>query len=146
MISETITAEKILFEEEVGLTAIHEFGFSWTDFVNGKPVPPEGARFDIAFEGRVSGDRLSGTVSGVDYLEVRSDGKLLLNLQATLTTRDGERIKLTETGINDNGELRLNMHFHTASSQYRWLNKLQVWGIGRVDFASGRVHIKGLLI
>ncbi len=146
MITETITAVKILFEEEVGLTAIHEFGFSWNDFVSGKPVPAEGARFDIAFEGHVTGDRLAGSISGVDYLEVRSDGKLLLNLQATLTTHDGERIKLVESGINDNGELRLNMHFHTASPHYRWLNKLQVWGVGNVDFNTGRVQIKGLLI
>lgn len=145
MISEAIS-KKTLFEEEVGLTGIEEFGFSWTDFISGKPIPPEGARFDIAFAGRITGERIQGSVTGVDYLEVRGDGKLQLNLQATITTHDGERIKLTETGINDNGELRLNMHFHTASERYHWLNKLQVWGVGNVDFGSGRVNIKGLLI
>ncbi len=33
-------------------------------------VPPQGARIDIAFEGPVVGQKLRGTVKGVDYVHI----------------------------------------------------------------------------
>ncbi|ELR69487.1 hypothetical protein C900_05019 [Fulvivirga imtechensis AK7] len=134
----------LLFEEEVRLTNVKEYGFSWERFASGKePIPAEGLRFDIHFEGDVSGDLVAGTIKGVDYLTVRADGRLFLQLYAAITTNDGAVISVTESGINDNGHLRLNMDFHANDDRYRWLNHKHVWGLGTVNFETGEVKIKG---
>ena len=144
MRNEVLTESNLLFEEEVHLTQINSYGFSWEQFaVKGEPIPAEGARFDIHFEGNVTGDALQGTITGVDYLTVRADGRLILDLHATITTDDGAHIKVEESGINDNGSLRLTMNFHTCDSRYQWLNHKQVWGVGTVNFETGQVKIKG---
>ena len=142
--NEVITREKLLFEEDVHLTDVKEFGFSWQAFAaKSAAIPSQGLRFDIYFKGEVKGDRLKGTIEGVDYLTVRSDGRLFLTLKATITTDDGAAIAVSESGINDNGILRLNMDFHTHDSRYTWLNQKHVWGAGTVDFNTGTVIIKG---
>ncbi len=142
--NEFINDVALLFEEDVRLTDVKEYGFRWEDFAGGnEPIPAEGLRFDIHFEGDVTGDRVRGKIKGIDYLTVRSDGRLFLDLRAAIITEDGGMINVTETGINDNGNLRLNMDFHTNDSRYAWLNRRHVWGIGTVDFATGEVKIKG---
>ena len=56
-----------LFDEEAYLTDITEYGVSWESLVKGKQLPPpQGARFDIAFEGKIFGDKINGKVKGVD--------------------------------------------------------------------------------
>ena len=144
MTDEFITESSLLFEEDVRLTEVKEYGFSWQQFAqNNAPLPAEGVRFDIHFEGEVIGERVEGTIKGVDYLTVRADGRLFLDLHAAITTKDGARINVTESGINDRGNLRLSMDFHTNDERYTWLNRKHVWGIGTVDFATGDVKIKG---
>ena len=136
--------EELLFEEDVRLTEVKEYGFSWKQFVENKaPLPPEGLSFDIHFEGKVTGDKIEGTIKGVDYLTVRADHRLFLDLRATITTNDGARIKVTETGINEKGHLRLDMDFHTNDKRYKWLNHKHIWGDGTVNFETGQVKIKG---
>ena len=142
-------AVKPFFEEEVQLTGIMEYGISWEEFLSGAvPPPAQGARFDIAFEGKLFGSEFNGTVKGVDYLEIRADGKFMLNIQATIITHDGEAIALKEDGIltlNQEGsaQLHLNMKLSTASQKYEWLNSKQIWGIGEVNMQEGRVSVKG---
>lgn len=140
-----------LFDEEVYLTGITEYGVSWEGLANGREAPPpQGARFDIAFEGRVFGEKVNGQVRGVDYLEVRADGKFILTLHGTITTDDGAVISLEEKGTmaikpNGDGQLYLTMNFSTAHPEYQWLNDKQVWGTG-ISFLSegeGRVTISG---
>lgn len=141
---EAIVENDLLFEEEVHLTEVKEYGFSWQDFsTNATAIPAEGLRFDIHFEGDVTGDLVEGTIKGVDYLTVRADGRLFLDLHASISTKDGAVINVTESGINNNGELRLNMDFHTNDPRYAWLNHKHVWGVGTVNFQTGEVKIKG---
>jgi hypothetical protein len=136
--------QDLLFEEDVKLTGVKEYGFSWQKFASGKePIPAEGLKFDIHFEGAVYGDKINGRIKGVDYLTVRSDGRLFLDLYASLETDDGAVIRVKENGINSQGDLRLNMDFHTNDPRYKWLNQKHVWGIGKVDFTTGDVKIKG---
>jgi len=154
MVTELITQRlqekfELLFEEEVSLTEITEYGISWDDLISDKAkIPPQGARFDIAFEGKIFGEKLNGFIKGFDYLEVRADGNFSLNIYALIITDDGEMISFKEDGIlspGDNGsaKLNLNMRFSSASPQYNWLNKKQVWGIGEVNMIEGKVTVKG---
>lgn len=144
-------AVKHLFDEEVYLTGITEYGVSWEGLVSGRePLPPQGARFDIAFEGKIFGDRVNGRIKGVDYFEARADGKFILTLHATISTDDGATIALEEKGTmvmtpDGNGQLYLTMNFSTAYPQYQWINDKQVWGIGTsfLSEGEGRVTISG---
>lgn len=137
---------ELLFEEQVTLTDFVEYGFSLQDVMEGKPIPKSGARFDIYFEGDVLGDKINGKITGVDYLEIRADRRFFLNLYATILTNDGASIQVKETGINDQGTLKLNMEFHTNDERYEWMNHAQVTGLGAVDFNTGKAEVKGYLI
>ena len=53
------------------------------------PPPGEGARFDVYFEGPITGAKLRGSVKGVDYLHLRADGRFQLHIHAEITTDDG---------------------------------------------------------
>ena len=67
--------EKI-YEYDLDVTGITDYGVSLDAILSGKEqVPPQGARFDVAFEGRAKG-RLSGRVRGVGYLRMRADGRI----------------------------------------------------------------------
>lgn len=144
MNTEVMQDHELLFEEDVVLTGVKDYGVSWEQFAAGTaPIPPEGLKFDIHFEGAVTGDRVNGKINGVDYLTVRSDGRLFLDLHASIETADGATIKVKESGINAQGTLRLNMDFHTNDKRYKWLNHIHVWGAGSVDFATGKVKIQG---
>lgn len=142
-----------LFDEEAYLTDITEYGVSWESLVKGKQLPPpQGARFDIAFEGKIFGDKINGKVKGVDYLMARGDGKFILALHATIVTDDGAVIALQEKGImvqspDGNGQLYLTMNFSTAYSNYQWINGIQVWGVGTsfLSEGEGRVTISGFV-
>ena len=56
------------------------------------PPPPEGARFDFSFEGVANGPKLKAKVMGVDYLNVRADGRFELNVYLNIATDDGQNI------------------------------------------------------
>lgn len=138
-----------LFEEDVHLTGITEYGISYDDLLNGKAVlPPQGARFDLAFEGTISGPDIKGVVKGVDYMRVRSDGTFQLTIYATIVTDDGESIALHETGtmVPDcpgSAQLRFTMDFSTAAPRYQWLNSKMVWGVGTANTVKRTVQIQG---
>jgi hypothetical protein len=140
---------KPLFEEEVFLTGITEYGIDWEEVWNGVvTVPVQGARFDIAFEGKLKGAELCGTIRGVDFLEVRADGKFMVNIQATVITDDGEAIALKKDGVltpspDRAAHLHLNVQLSTASVKYDWINSKQIWGIGEVNMNEGRIVVKG---
>lgn len=143
-----LTANReLLFEESVNLTGFTEYGYSLNDLMEGNvPIPPEGITFDILFEGDLYGERLNGRIKGVDYLTIRADGRFFLDLHATLITDDGVNIKIKETGINKNGELLLDMSFHTNNEKYKWLNHEQIIGLGFADFNNGTATIKAYTI
>lgn len=146
MDNEILTTNQLLFEENINLTGFKEYGFKMSDLIAGKPVPSEGARFDISFEGDVTGEKVNGRIVGIDYLEVRADGRFFLTLQATITTNDGVNIKVEEKGSNTNGDLKLFMKFHTTDEKYSWLNHQNVVGTGFVNLESGEAKVNGYLI
>jgi hypothetical protein len=142
-------AVDLLFEEQIQLTDVVEYGISWTDLCTGKAMlPSAGARFDLSFEGTVYGEVLNGKIRGTDYLEVRADGRFMLNIQATIITDDGEAIALHEFGTmapqpgDPIADLYLTLQFTTHSRKYAWLNKANAWAIGRVYMNEGKVAVE----
>lgn len=90
--------EKI-YEYDLDITGVTDYGVSLDAILSGKEqVPPQGVRIDIAFEGRASG-RLAGRVRGVDYVRMRADGRVDLDIRAIIETEDGRRIALSADGV-----------------------------------------------
>jgi hypothetical protein len=145
-----IPASEHLFDEAVHLTFVTEYGVTWDDMTNGRvKLPPEGANFDIGFEGSVVGAKLNGTIRGVDFLEVRADGRCQLHLHAAITTDNGEKIAVFEDGLlfppTDDSRiatLRTNFRFTTSSPKYAWVNQIQGWGRGTVDWNTGQASVQ----
>jgi hypothetical protein len=139
----------LLYEYTVKLTGMTEFGVSFEALMTGTPPPPEGARFDLSFEGASSGPKLKGTVTGIDYLRVRADGRFDLHIHAHITTDDGQTISLHADGValpqpgNPVAALRENVTLFTSSNAYAWVNGLQVWATGTVNLAEQVVRLKG---
>ncbi len=77
--------EKI-YEYDLDVTEITDYGVTLEDVLSGRSsVPMQGARIDVAFEGRATG-RLAGHSHGIDYLLIRADGRIDLNIHAIIET------------------------------------------------------------
>ena len=149
MTTSNITVGELLYEVNINFTGVTEFGANMADIVSGQAAPPhEGARFDVAFEGSVTGPKLEGTLKGVDYINIRADGRVELHIHGEITTNDGQKIALFADGVATPEEgspvlqLRENATLTTSSPAYAWVNSLQAWGIGTVDTAQGQVNAK----
>lgn len=145
-----IEVGELLYEYEVKITRVTEYGVSFGALAAGTAAPPpEGARFDVHFEGASTGPRLRGAIHGVDYLHIRADGRFALHIHAEITTDDGHKISLHADGIalpqpnSPVSGLRENVTLFSSSGAYSWVNGLQVWGTGSVDLARQEVRIKG---
>ncbi len=144
------TPGELIYEYMIQFTQVVEYGLSANAVLSGQmPPPAEGARFDVYFEGPISGPKLKGTIKGVDYLHIRADGRSQLNIHAEITTDDGKKIALAADGvaIPDKGspvfQLRENVTLTTNHPEYSWLNPIQVWAPGTVDVSKGEIRIKG---
>jgi hypothetical protein len=63
---------ELLYEYTLKITQVVEYGVSMEALLSGQAPPPgEGVRLDIHLEGAISGAKLNGSVTGVDYLHVR---------------------------------------------------------------------------
>jgi hypothetical protein len=141
-----MTGEKI-YEYDLDIKGVTDYGVSMESILAGEEkVPPQGARFDVAFEGSATG-RLSGRVCGVDYLRMRADGRIDLDIRATIETSDGFRIGLSADGAavlrpgEPIADLSENITLITAAGGYAWVHARQVWGAGSVNLATGKIHI-----
>jgi len=142
--------EKI-YEYDCDFTGVTDYGVTMEAILSGKEkVPPQGARFDVAFEGRAKG-RLSGRVRGVDYLRLRADGRFDLDIRVTIETDDGHRIALSADGValpragEPVVDLFENVSLTTAAVDYAWVNSRQIWAPGTVHLVAGKIHIEGYL-
>jgi hypothetical protein len=147
--SATESAE-LLYEYTLNITSVTEYGVSLASLASGEaPPPPEGARFDVSFEGVASGQRIAGSVKGTDYVTVRADGRFDLHIHAEITTQNGSKVALFADGVarprpgTPIFELRENVQLFTSMQDYTWVNPLQIWGVGTVDLATQVIHIKG---
>jgi hypothetical protein len=142
--------EKI-YEHDLDLTGVTDYGMSMDALLTGREaIPLQGARFDLAVNGRFDG-RLAGRAHGVDYLRVRADGRMELDLHLTIETDDGRRIALSGDGqaAPRNGEpifdIFGNIRLSTASKEYAWVNERQIWSVGTASLATGKIHIEAFM-
>ena len=140
-----------IYEYELDVTGVTDYGVTLEAVLSGQAqVPPQGARFDVAFAGPATG-RLAGQIRGVDYVRMRADGRVDLDIRAVLETRDGHRIALAADGVampraeEPIADLLENVTLTTAAEPYAWVNTRQVWGIGTVNFAAGKIRIDGYM-
>ncbi len=138
--------EKI-YEYDLDVTGVTDYGVSLEAILSGQvKIPPQGVRIDVAFAGRGSG-RLAGQVRGVDYVRMRADGRSDLDIRAAIETDGGQRIALSADGVampragEPVADLFENVTLSTAAENYAWVNTRQVWGVGTVNFAAGKIHI-----
>lgn len=107
--------------------------------------------------GEVNGPKVYGKLRpvGGDWLTVRPDGVGILDVRATIETREEALIYVTYTGVGDAGEdgyerflrgdlpltipLRIVPRVQTAHPDFQWLNRLQCLGFGEVDTGSLQV-------
>jgi hypothetical protein len=136
-----------IYEYDLDITGATDFGVSLQAILTGQEaVPAQGTRIYVAFAGEAKG-RLSGRVHGTDYLLVRADGRIGLDIRGTIETADGHRIALSADGVGSPragepvADLFENVSLLTAAKDYTWVNSRQIWGIGTVNFASGKIHI-----
>ena len=79
--AEQMPGELIYEYDGLRITGVTSYGAPPFDLVmsGGAAIPPSGARYDFTLEGRVAGPRLRGTFKGIDYIQVRSDGRAELH-------------------------------------------------------------------
>ena len=140
---------ELIYEAEIHFTGIVDYGVSMEALSSGKEtVPLAGARFDQTFEGILHGPKLSGKISGTDYLYVRADGLFQLHLHAQVITDDGTNISMSSEGISLQiegerlAQLRAAVSLFTASETYSWLNQLRLWAVGTLDPIRGKAFIR----
>ena len=145
-----MNGEKI-YEYDLDITGVTDYGITMQSILAGEAkIPPQGARFDVAFAGNGTG-RLSGRVSGVDYLRMRADGRIDLDIRATIESGDGVRIALSADGVATMrpGELIANLSENvsliTTAPGYEWVMTRQIWGVGSVNLATGKIHIEAYM-
>src|SRR5256885_31317 len=108
---------------------------------------PYGSRVTAPIAGGYfEGPRLRGKVltGGGDWMLLRADGVLELDLRITLQVDDGALVHMTFEGIRDDGApgapyFRTHPRFETADARYSFLNRLLAVGTGEIS-AGGPVH------
>jgi hypothetical protein len=88
---------ELIYEYTIQSTGATSYGVRALDaLLSGvADIPPQGARYDLAFQGPIVGQRLRGTVELTDYIHVRPDGRVQLHIHAEITTDDGKKIALS---------------------------------------------------
>lgn len=140
-----------MYEYTARFTNLTEFGAPVEDLLSGKAAPPpSGLRVDIHFEGEVRG-KLNGYIKAIDYLNIRADGRMDLDIKGVITTPDGANIAVTAGGValpqdgSTASRIVENVRLTTAHPDYAWVNAQEFWAVGEGDIANRQVKIHGYL-
>ena len=144
---------ELIYEYTPNVTEIVEYGVAAdAALMRTSAPPPEGARLDLYLEGPVIAGKLKGTVRGVDYLNVRADGRAELHIHAQITLEDGKKVALEAGGVaipeGDSPVYQLREHVKLSSSHadLAWVNATEVWARGTVDVSTGKVHLRAYAV
>ena len=113
------------------------------------PNAPQGTRLVVRVTGGTfEGARLNGTVlpGGGDWVTMRANGTMKLDVRITLQTDDGAAILMTYSGIGTDGGARLRTAplFETGDERYAWLNDVQAVSHGNVIEGGVRYDVYAL--
>jgi hypothetical protein len=106
---------------------------------------PSGTRVvATAAKGRIEGPVLNGDlvpgVAGGDWVTVRPNGTLSLDVRLVLRTDDGADLLMTYLGYGRRSEagldIRISPRFETGDERYAWLNDALCVGFGSLDPAA----------
>ena len=148
-----ISSGSLVYEIDVQITGIVDFGMTLDEVLSGAVMPAagarldvSGARLDVSWEGAVTG-ALSGRIGGIDYLYVRPDGRIELHVHGIITTEDDARISFIAPGVatlNDDGTARLCEYvtLHTGFEQYAWVNQKALRAEGIVNLGTGHISVQ----
>lgn len=120
----------------------HLFTITATTGVSGLVANgPAGTRVIVdASSGTFDGPALKGAVHGPggDWVTVRADGSMLLDVRLLLKTHDGADILMEYKGIGLDGATHITTAplFQTGAEQYAWLNSVQAVARGASDGSS----------
>ncbi len=105
------------------------------------PDAPHGTRVVVGVAGGTfDGPRLRGTVADApagDWVTVRDNGTLEVDVRLVLRTEDGAHVLMTYTGIgwrrpDHSIDVRTAPQFATGDDRYTWLNDVQGVALGRL--------------
>ena len=136
-----------------------EFLFTITAMTAEKPpvmIPsgPNGTRVIVtAMSGTFEGPKLKGKVSdaaGGDWVTVRADGIMSLDVRLCLVTDDGAAIFMTYGGLgrreaDGSMVIRTAPRFETGDERYAWLNNVQAVAHGTTTPGTVTYDVYGLL-
>jgi peroxiredoxin len=143
---------ELIYEYAPRITRTVEYGVSADAMFAGETPPSEGARLDLYLEGPVCAGKLNGTVRGVDYLDIRADGRAEVHIHAEIVTESGQNVALEAGGvaIRQDGtslmELREHVSLRSNHAELAWVNGLEIWARGVVDVASGQVRLRAFSV
>lgn len=111
---------------------------------------PSGTRVMVdASSGTFEGPKLRGTVKGPggDWVVVRANGTMALDVRLLLETDDGALIYMTYRGIGTAGgaSIRTAPQFETGDERYAWLNDVQAVATGSAGQGSVTYEVYQLL-
>lgn len=111
---------------------------------------PAGMRIDFPFQGTATSDHWEGErpVSGVDYVTMRSDGNMSLDIHATIGEKR-ETVSYRGTGISivnedQSADPKELIVFETGNEDLAWLN--DEVGVAFGHGASGKITIDIYLV
>lgn len=131
-----------IYEYDLDVTGVTDSGVTLQGILSGQEgVPPQGVRMDRA--ALQAGWRGAYGASTKPGCEPTAD----LDIRAVIETENRSRIALSADGVavpragEPIADPCENVSLSTAATDYAWVNTRQVWGVGTVNFAVGKVHI-----
>jgi hypothetical protein len=111
---------------------------------------PAGMRIDFPFEGTATSEHWDGErpVKGVDYVTVRSDGNMSLDIHATIGEKS-EAVSYRATGVSianedQSADPKELIVFETGNEDLAWLN--DEVGVGFGHGAGGKITLEIYLV
>lgn len=111
---------------------------------------PAGRRIDFPFSGVATSDHWEGerAVSGVDYVTVRDDGNMSLDIHAVIGEKR-ESIAYTGTGVSianpdRSAHPRELLVFQTGNEEFAWLNN--EIGVALGSGAGGKIDLEIFIV
>jgi hypothetical protein len=111
---------------------------------------PAGMRIDFPFQGTATGPHWEGQrpVNGIDFVTVRSDGNMDLDIRATVGEKR-ETVAYRGSGVSivnpdQSAEPRELLTFHTGNADLAWLNNEIGVAFGRGE--AGKLSVEVYLV